>query len=388
MDPSLTDEEIIATFTPLEHQFYEWQILGKKEARRLGESIRNGDQFYKRLQEKFPLPDIKKKYRHFVDKWQGRVLRRLRQGITAEAFFERLRNTDCKNGNSLSHTSLWMHFNRFADLYFGKSSFGGSVMHYASVINPITLVPDALNDKRVDPPNPNLLYGTVLAIDIDIDEICLPALALQQTPDSPQALKRRRRESSSSGEDSTISVRSANSEDFLDKKPFVFFQIGALCCCTSKEWKRHVVGLADEPYDPEFQMTDYSVVVRLDSNGFPTDGVYIIYNYQEETTPEESNGPGDPASWKEREWRDKHNVELPHIRRLYPGCDMKFFLAKIAENLTDLKKDGQFDIQVIIEERKTIVRAKTAGVMQNIIPSEIVAEVRPAEEYKRACHET
>lgn len=38
------------------------------------------------------------------------------------------------------------------------------------------------------------------------------------------------------------------------------------------------------------------------------------------------------------------------MRRLYPGCDQKFFSAKIADNLVD-QKDGHFDVQVMSEER-------------------------------------
>ncbi|CAK7274793.1 hypothetical protein SEPCBS57363_006343, partial [Sporothrix epigloea] len=52
MDPYMTDEDIIATFTPLEHQFYEWQVLGRAEAKRLGEEVvSNYDKFYIRLKE-------------------------------------------------------------------------------------------------------------------------------------------------------------------------------------------------------------------------------------------------------------------------------------------------------------------------------------------------
>ncbi|CAK7566903.1 MAG: hypothetical protein SEPTF4163_004857 [Sporothrix epigloea] len=368
MDPTMTDEEIMATFTPLEHQFYEWQILGRAEAKRLGEEFgSNHDNFYIRLEEKFPFPDIKKAFWHFIEKWDGRLLRRMRIVITPKDFYERLRNTDCKNAASLGGTSLWMHTKAIPDLLFGQSNFGGSLMHYALATGPQYLFPDTPYGKMINPTNPDILEDTVLAIDIDVDDCRLSALDNNK----------HRREHYNSGDYSTASVRSANSDDFLDRKPFVFFQIGALCCCTAEEWMRRDTEYADDSYDPEFQETGYGVVVRLDNNGFPTGAVYIVYKYQEEATPAVSDDPSKPAFWKEREWRDPQNNELPHIRRLYPGCDQRFFLAKIADNLADLKEDGHFDIQVISEERKTVVQAKMMGETQMIIPNEIVAEALP-----------
>ncbi|CAK7566895.1 MAG: hypothetical protein SEPTF4163_004849 [Sporothrix epigloea] len=382
MDPYMTDEEIIATFTPLEHEFYKWQILGREEAIRLDEEVvSNYDKFYIRLKEKFPFPNIEKAFWHFIKKWSGRHLRRRRIVITPKDFYERLRTTDCKNATSLGGTSVWMHTEAISDLLFGQSNFGGSLMHYALDTGPQYLLPDTPYGKMIDPKSPDILQNTVLAIDIDVEKIARRSILAQQpTLGLPRDAKRSRRENRSSGEESTVSVRSTNSDDFIIREPFVFFQIGALCCCTDKEWMRRDTEYADRPYDPDFQETGYGVVVRLDNNGYPTGAVYIVYKYQEEATPAVSDDPSKPAFWKEREWRDSQNNELPHIRRLYPGCDQKFFLAKIADNLADLKEDGHFDIQVISEERKTVVLAKRAGDTQMIIPNEIVAEVHPKDQ--------
>ncbi|CAK7566896.1 MAG: hypothetical protein SEPTF4163_004850 [Sporothrix epigloea] len=377
MDPYMTDEEIIATFTPLEHEFYKWQILGREEAIRLGEElVRNRGKFYIRLKEKFPFPNIEEAFWHFIKKWSGRHLRRRRIVITPKDFYERLRTTDCKNATSLGETSLWMHTETVPDFLFGQSNFGGSLMHYALSTGPLYLFPDTPYCKMIDPSDPYILKDTVLAIDIDVEKIARRSILVQQpTLGLPRDAKRSRRENRSSGEESTISVRSANSDDFIIREPFVFFQIGALCCCTDKEWMRRDTEYADDSYDPEFQETGYGVVVRLDNNGYPTGAVYIVYKYQLAATPAVSDDPSEPAFWKEREFEDRFGTELPHIRRLYPGCDQKFFLAKIADNLEDLKEDGQLDIQVISEERKPVVPAKKVGIRQRIIPSEILAEV-------------
>ncbi|CAK7274781.1 hypothetical protein SEPCBS57363_006337, partial [Sporothrix epigloea] len=336
MDPYMTDEEIIATFTPLEHQFYKWQILEREETKRLGEDfINNNDTFYSCLKDKFPFPNIEKAFWHFIRKWDGRFYRRSRIVITAKDFYERLRTTDCKDTKSLAETSLWMHTEALPDLLFGQSNFGGSLMHYALSTGPQYLFPDTPYGKMINPSDPDILKDTVLAIDIDINDCRPPDL------DSSEC----RREDSISNEASATSVRGANSDDFLNKEPFVFFQIGALCCCTADEWMRRYTEYADEVYDPEFQHTGYGVVVRLDDNGYPTGAVYIVYKYQEAATPAVSDDSSKPAFWEEGEWRDSEGNELPHIRRLYPGCDQKFFLAKIADNLADLKEDGQFNIQ-------------------------------------------
>ncbi|CAK7568561.1 MAG: hypothetical protein SEPTF4163_006556 [Sporothrix epigloea] len=376
MDPTMTDEEIIATFTPLEKQFYEWQIIGRDEVKRLGEDyLIDSAKFYKRLAEKFPVPNVNEAYWHFAKKWHGRIRRRMRIAITPQEFYERLRNTDCKDRKSLCDTTLWMHFRAVPDLIFGQSRFGGSLMHYALEIGPRYLNPDRLQSKIVGPASPDTLQGTVLAINIDVDNARPLALMSQPDVGPLRDLKKRRRDDIGSGENSGISARSADLDDFLDRQPFVFFQIGALHCCTAEEWLKRDTEYADELYEPEFEETGYGVVVRLDSDGFPTGAVYIVYRFQKEAPPVKSNDPSKPAFYQEREWQDSEGNELPHIRRLYPACKQKFFLAKIADNLADLKEDGQFDIQVISEVRKPVVLAKKAGNMQKIIPDKIVEEV-------------
>ncbi|CAK7274785.1 hypothetical protein SEPCBS57363_006339 [Sporothrix epigloea] len=377
MDPYMTDEEIIATFSPLEHQFYEWQILGRAAAKRLGEEVvSNNDKFYIRLKEKFPFPNIEEAFWHFIKKWDGRLLRRRRIVITPKDFYERLRTTDCKNTISLGKTSMWMHTEAVPDLLFGQSNFGGSLMHYALDTGPHYLFPDTPYGKMIDPKSPDILQNTVLAIDIDVEQLARRSILAQQpTLGLLRDAKRSRRENRSSGEDSTVSVRSANSDDFVARKPFAFFQIGALCCCTAEEWMRRDTEYADEPYDPEFQHTGYGVVVRLDDNGYPTGAVYIVFKYQKGVKPAVSDDHSKPAFWVEEEWPELQDNELPDIRRLYPGCDQKFFLAKIADNLADLKEEGRFEVQVISEERKTVVLAKKVGIRQKIIPSEILGEV-------------
>ncbi|CAK7568560.1 MAG: hypothetical protein SEPTF4163_006555 [Sporothrix epigloea] len=369
MDPTMTDEEIIATFTPLEKQFYEWQIIGRDEVKRLGEDyLIDKAYFYKRLAEKFPIPNVKEAYWRFSKKWHGRVLRRMRIAITPQEFYERLRTTDCKKMASLGDTSLWMHVYPVPDLLFGQSSFGGAVMHYALETGPRYLYPDRPQSKTIDPTSPDTLMDTVLAIDIDVDNARPLALMSQPNVGPLRDLKKRRRDDIGSEENSGISARSAHLDDFLDRQPFVFFQIGALHCCTAEEWLKRDTEYADELYEPEFEETGYGVVVRLDSDGFPTGAVYIVYRFQKEAPLVVSKVPGEPAFHQEREWQDLHGVELPHIRRLYPACKQKFFLAKIADNLADLKEDGQFDIQVISEVRQMVVLAKKAGNMQKIIP--------------------
>ena len=367
----MTDEEIIATFTPLEKQFYEWQIIGRDEVKRLGEHYPyNRANFYKRLAEKFPIPNVNEAYWRFAKKWHGRVRRRMRIAITPQEFYERLRNTDCKNRKSLCDTTLWMHFRAVPDLLFGQSSFGGTVMHYALETGPRYMYPDWPDSNIIDPTSPDVtLMDTVMAIDIDVDNARPLAPMSQQIVGPLRDLKRRRSENTGSGENSSISTRSADLDDFLNRQPFVFFQIGALHCCTAEEWMRRDSGYANQSYEPEFEETEYGVVVRLDSDGFPTGAVYIIYSYQKEAPPVVSDDPSEPAFHQEKEWQDSEGNELPHIRRLYPGCEPKFFLARIADNLADLKEDSQFDIQVVSEDRKKIVLAKRVGENQMIVPN-------------------
>lgn len=385
MDPRMTDEEIKASFTPWEQEFYVWQMTGGTGA---DEKPPHDDlpyqRFFDRFYARFPGPDAFDQFYAFSNKWWGRHLRRMSVTITPDEFITRLRATDCKDKTRLCETKLYMHLSPVPDLLLGQSDFGGTLTRYALQTTPDYLFPDAPfpSGKPANPHSDDALERTVLAIDINVDDPTSEPTAAQPTLNLPQDPHKRRRENVSSGEESAISMRSAESDDFLAQKPFVFFQIGALLCCTDTDEQIAMAEMSDEANGPEYESTGYGVVVRLDNNGYPTGPVYIVYNYQEALPPLLNPDPDKPSFWQERQWRDQRNQELPEIRRLYPLCDRKFFLAKIADNLSNLNADTKFDIQVVSEQRKMVVSAKRVGIRQAIIPTEIMAEARN-DDFKR-----
>lgn len=376
MDPRLTDEEIIATFIPIERQFYEW-------LNSYPDSFRRDDQFWALFDQTFPHPEALDQYLAFTAKWYRRHMRRMSIAITRDEFITRLRATNCKDKAQLLDLQLWMSLFGVPDMLFGTSNFGGTMMRYALQTSPNYLFPDTPFAKTVDANSGDTLDRIVLAVDIDIESPNLTAA--QPTLNLPQDPQKRRRENVSSGEDSTVSMRSAESDDFRDQKPFTFLQIGSLVCRVDEDAPESLDPLFQEPDEPEYETTGYGVVIRLNDNGYPTGPVFIVYKYQEALPPVvNSNGP---SFWQESQWRDRNYQELPEIRRLYPSCEQKFFLGRIAENLSDLNDHTKFDIYIVSEQRKMVITAKRVGTRQDIIPSEIMAVARQ-DDFKRVRGDT
>lgn len=76
----------------------------------------------------------------------------------------------------------------------------------------------------------------------------------------------------------------------------------------------------------------------------------------------------------EIEWKDPTHHELLHIRRLYPDCNHKFFLAKIADELERLNTGVSFDFEIVKEHKCKIMRVKPDGTPPRTLPNDILTE--------------
>lgn len=288
-------------------------------------------------------------------------------------------STPCKDPDALAY-SLWI-FNacNVADLFLGESSFGGVLTGYSVDSGSHFLHPDISRQNMSDVKNPNLLDSVILSMDLDCSP-SRPATMAPITVSGPLSgsPRKRREENRSSGEDSAIPLRSASSDDFVDKEPFCFFQLGSLLACTGQEWADVRDKGQEEINDASWDETGYGVVIELSPSGYPRGPVYAIYNFHEVRWNTGVPGPV-PV---EIDWKDPMHHELPHIRRLYPDCNQKFFLAKIADKLEDLDTGVSFDFDVIEERRCTITRAKLDGKPPRIIPNDILDEA-PSDMGKR-----
>lgn len=356
IDPHLSDDAIKAGFTPLEKKYYDWSKTDEfKEADDAGVHRLSAV-----LRERFG--EDAAHYLEFASKWFGRFRRRTQCPVSPAKLRHRLSDTPCNDADKLAET-LWVtDVCNVPDLFIGESSFGGVQTGYVIDIGSRYLYPD---DEPSNPGGPYLIDYAVMAMDIDVDHGALPL----ERQDSKKGHSKR------NSSDSIISVRSATSEDFEDRRPFTFLQIGMLMYCSGEEWAKVRDQGQEAISDAEWDATGYGVVIRLDRNSQPTGAVYVLYNFQQSRLIAGEGGP----MWEEIDWRDG-DKERPHIRRLYPEANQKFFLAKIADKLEDLQPGEQFEFEVVAEQRQYLTRAKKAGVHQMIIPADIFEIVSKAEE--------
>ncbi|KAH6889448.1 hypothetical protein B0T10DRAFT_488005 [Thelonectria olida] len=358
MDPRLTDDQIMSTFTPIERQLYEW-IEGGGLRHKQSFPL---DYWRKNLEKKFPNEkDIRKQYRIYMQKWYGRLERRERRAVSRDELFHILTSTCCKDAGELSNT-LWQLSTSFGipDLLLGTSRFGGVLTAYAVAMDYRFLHPDLSSN----PSGQHLLDRAIMALNIDYRSTPTPLLPNQA---ELAAERRHRREHWSSSEGSTLSMRSATSDDFVDNEPFCFFQLGCLMACSGDAWTKVCDEGEEEIGEADWEPTGYGVVVKLDRAGYPRGPVFAIYNFRRPTEDRYYNQRSE-----EIEWRDARGNELKHICRLYPKCRGQFFLAQIADKLEDLTPTTQFNFDVVRRYRSSLVQAKLPGPSQMIIPSDIL----------------
>ncbi|CAG9987950.1 unnamed protein product [Clonostachys byssicola] len=376
LDPSLTDVEIIATFTPAERRLHEWYENGGLDEFQSGGLISGLEAMYPDIE------DVDETLMTFAEKWLDRDYRRDRVPVSRSSLLTRIRETPCKDPRHLQETVLSIQRYNFPDFLVGESRFGGTLTGYAIQPNPCAFNPDEPFDEISEAESAMTLDPAVVAIDV-------ATVSSQQSPppvDPPglSSPQKRRRENRSSGEDSIASMRSANSDDFLDTEPDVFYQVGALMCCTGKEWmkvrdKSVQDKLVYNMWD-SWQPTGYSVVVKLNKDGYPTGPVFAICAYTSEIYRMDPHLEVEQIEQIEYQ----HYILQSHLGSLYPGCDTKFFLAQMAEKLEDLHHGVEFNFDIKAEKKCMVQSTKLVGVgpSQMIIPRQ-VSDATGTNQYKR-----
>ncbi|CAH0055140.1 unnamed protein product [Clonostachys solani] len=347
LPPDWTDEQIIETFTPAEHRFYEWEQSGHGILDFAIGNIEEG------LQAQFPdVENLEYLYWAFMYKWGDRHFRRWCHPLPPVNVLEIVKETNCRDPESVSSTSLTLQTRRAPDMLLGESSFGGRLTGYAVAIDPTFLQPDTSNPDLPNGPADRFLDQVVIAIDINSPQPDIQPESLQ-LPSPPE---KRRRESLSSDEGSEgrsdVSMRSATSDDYIEKEPDVFFQLGELMACTGLGW----FGARDKAPEEaaknaEWEETGYSVLIKLNRHGYPTGPIFVAYVFCRDEFGEA----------EEIEWRDEDGQELPHIRRLHEDCKTQFYLAQIANKIEDLEHGKKFDFDVKCFDRCNVQGAMVVG---------------------------
>ncbi|KAH7166493.1 hypothetical protein EDB81DRAFT_878836 [Dactylonectria macrodidyma] len=342
-DPWITDEEIIESFTPLEHKF--------RKLKESGYSTHDSPTL-ETLKKTFPGDDdIGPKFSHFILKW-----RRLgsKRAPKPDEFLSNFRSKQCNEKYAFGNAMTV-----FSNLWLGESKFGGVLTGYSVHPDYYHLLPDVAEEAR-NQYHPDRLCHAVLAVKIH------QSPELEDDLPQPQGEDQR-------GQESTQSVISTPGADVPEKETLCVAQLGPLMACTGEEWAK-----ARDKYDRDslempyrdWEETGYGVVVGLDDSSHATGPVFVMYGFSEFVWDDPCNDY-EAYTHETIYWCDSKRQEFPRIRRLYPACNQKFFLAKIADTMEDLRSRKQFDFEIVAAQRCTVTRARVDRSDGSIIPNDI-----------------
>lgn len=374
-----TDEELMDSFTPLESDFYRWtndptsswsKCLPYSKGGKMGAEVQA-------VKNRWPhIKDVTLKFMDFSNKWISRDLMRERQPVSRHEFLTQVKNSNCADEGDIGEIGWTMMLRPVCPILLGEGHFNGTKTGYMLGVGPKSLCPTTATVDRQF--GDKWLASLVLAIDTNIpyNETGIKSGPVDFAPRNPP---------SGPGEALTRSMRSTSCDDFNETKPpFSFLHIGSLIRCTQASWKK-AKGL--DPGSREFGQawepvnTRYGVAVRLDKNNRPTGAVYAIYRYwvmQDPNYNGEYSGP-ESVYFRPRkiEWRDERHQEYAHVRRLNPGCNEKFFMAKMYDSLEKLQEGGAFNFEVKLTHYKDLTRTKVSDSPQPmVIPTEIAGPSR------------
>lgn len=330
----LTDEQLIETFTPLERKFYEWEQNGGDINTILPGKL-------KKFLNTFPghYDIVRPAWNSYVHKWYGRTKRRMDHPVSRDEFHHFVATIEPQY---VGFDTGYMQMRNVLDYDLGHSGFGGSLHSYAVSFHSHSLDPRPSSARMVSEEDydaldedPDVLDTAVLSIDLTTFQPSTPILRpVSASRDSSQ---RHRRSSQADGiSQASHALHGLNPPH----APLIVFQIGVLIArpTTTDMW----LSLQEEPEHErdhnDWEETGYTVVVQLDKTCHPTGPVFVVYNYTQLEDTQDGYVVGD--------FEDKKGNELPHIRTLYPGCDEKFYLAKIANKLEDLDVGVEIEFQV------------------------------------------
>lgn len=385
MDPA--DQAIIDSFSDLERQFYEWISDPNStyaECTGFCDGSRKGEELIDAVIEKWGI-EVLNQFMDFADKWIYRELYRADKLIPQSEVINRIANTNCMDNSHIMLLRGTAEMGNPEPIILGEGNIHGNKTGYILHLNPSFLLSDDIETEGQD----DWLDQGVLAINIHIPFTAQGA----STPSNNPGLslpQKRRRESHGSGEDSTMSTRSFESDTFdTNSPPFCFLQLGHLKYYSGNDWEHFKL--------PDFhsgsfrsalkwKRTEWGVVARLDERNYPTGAVYVIYNFREMPDPDDRDYFDltlvQQHSPRDIETTDSKGNELCHIRRL-PVCNERFFMAKIADSIHEFGWRNTFNFKVVLESRRKLVPTKLAGPPINrVIPVE--SEHPSSTEHKRS----
>ncbi|KAH7150182.1 hypothetical protein B0J13DRAFT_523255 [Dactylonectria estremocensis] len=287
MQPVVTDAELLRSFTALKYEFKEW-FDGDEYQLTIARANVGGPTLQKTIQTIWPeIDNVFELWNIWFKMWVQRHWQL--HPVTDKDFKESIRRTRIQNTEDLGLFLLTLNNHDVDIVNLGESKFGGTVAGFA-----ISLTESA--------PEIESLSGVL------------------------NALNKRFREASGFRHGDT------HLYNIEHEKPYYYLKIGILQYCTGQAWtdvrnhyEHEPTGYRIPYKEGTFKDTGFSVMVKIDEEGYPSEEVCAAFNPRLES-------------------RVVHAAPGP----LYKEGRPEFFMAKISDKLEDLKKYAKFKFEIIL----------------------------------------
>ncbi|RSL65869.1 hypothetical protein CEP54_003978 [Fusarium duplospermum] len=355
----LSDEELIAAFTPEEKRFYAWFQKTQETRNQLMGLVSDPGAYDRFHEDAWPIPKVFEAYEKWAKKWLGRHTARMRYRIPDEKLFEQLRNINLTKKGDLAELCWTLNMCNVPLVILGEATFDDIFTCYA-------ILPSS-NFLYASPPlgeltktRGDLMHGNALAINLNVntDTRGFPAVAVREV--KKEWVMKEGREVPDSVD--------IHPDEPNGKTNFVFAQLGELCTFVG-DWKAERTKSLDDIVGGTWQTTGFGVVAEFSPKGVPH-ALWAIFNTQ---LPEEPLGSsqnrthdleGGLGGWMFKKDADGSERDSSN----------KFFVARITDNLMGFGPTKKLKFEIFSRSEVQIVPAMVNEVSERqpvVVPLQV-----------------
>ncbi|KAL2687800.1 hypothetical protein Neosp_005369 [[Neocosmospora] mangrovei] len=317
----VSDEALIAAFTPDEQRFYDWFQKNEKKLNSLIGLESDFGAHVRFIKEQWPNHGEYVAYKQWSRKWLGRHMERMCYRMPEEEFFWQLQNTNLTKDGSLAELCWTLNMCNVPLAVLGEATFDGIFTCYA--IRPSS------NFLYASPPlgeltktRGDLMHENALAINLNVstDTEGFPAVAVRDV----------KKEWVMKGGIEVPDSVDIHPDEPNGKTNFVFAQLGELCTYTG-DWNTERTKSLEDIVGGTWQLTGFGVVAEISPRGRPK-ALWAIFN---------THLPTERLSEEEYR-RDTSN---------------RFFAARITNNMMGFGLAKKLEIEIFSRSEVQIVPA-------------------------------